>query len=54
MKRWEQFNQICGTSDSLQEQIQGILQEKICRKNNVCVAGLGKHIKEWLEEEVEE
>lgn len=54
MKRWEQFNKICGTEDSLELQVQGILAEKIKEQPNVCVLGLEEHIRAWLEEEIKE
>lgn len=54
MKRWEHFNKILGENDSLEEQVQGILSEEIKEQPKVCLAGLGKHIRVWLEEEVED
>lgn len=54
MKRWEHFNKILGENDSLEKQVQDILSEKIKEQPKVCFAGLGKHIRAWLEEEIKE
>ena len=54
MKRWEHFNKICGTDDSLQKQVNGISAEKINGQTDIDYVGLKQHIRAWLEEEVKE
>lgn len=53
MQRWAYFNAICGTKQSLNQQVLEIVRVKIRKQKNVDVESLAKSIREWLEEEVE-
>ena len=50
MQRWEYFNILCGEEKTLNEQMTEIVKVKIKNQNNVDVASLAQHIKEWLME----
>ena len=53
MQRWEQFNKICNSNDSLQAQIDGIVAEKIKETPDIDLNTLIPHVTKWLKEEVE-
>lgn len=53
MQRWEQFNKICNSNDSLQTQINGIVAEEIKASPNIDLTTLIPHVSNWLKEEVE-
>ena len=50
MQRWQYFNILCGEEKTLNEQMTEIVKVKIKNQNNVDVASLAQHIKEWLME----
>ena len=54
MERWEHFNKILGRNDSLQNQLNGIVAEKIKESPETDISTLIPHVIGWLKEEVKE
>ena len=52
MQRWEQFNKICNSNDSLQAQIDGIVAEKVKETPDIDLTTLIPCVTNWLKEEV--
>ena len=54
MKRWEHFNKLLGTNDSLQKQMNGMIVERIKGDPETDIGSYMVDIAYWLTQEVKE